>query len=51
MTIEALFEPTTPIENVVAEEHIAPRKVFRNGQVYILRGGKTYTLTGVEINL
>ena len=51
MTIEALFEPTTPIENVVAEEHIAPRKVFRNGQVYILRGGKTYTLTGVEVNL
>ena len=51
MTIEALFEPTTPIENVVAEEHIAPRKVFRDGQVYILRGGKTYTLTGVEINL
>ena len=50
MTIEALFEPTTPIENVVAEEHIAPRKVFRDGQVYILRGGKTYTLTGVEVN-
>ena len=51
MTIEALFEPTTPIENVVAEEHIAPRKVFRDGQVYILRGGQTYTLTGVEVNL
>ena len=51
VTIEALFEPTTPIENVVAEEHIAPRKVFRDGQVYILRGGKTYTLTGVEVNL
>ena len=26
-----------------------PRKVFRDGQVYILRGGKTYTLTGVEV--
>ena len=51
MTIEALFEPTTPIENVVAEEHITPCKVFRDGQVYILRGGKTYTLTGVEVNL
>ena len=25
------------------------RKVFRNGQVYILRGGKTYTLTGEEV--
>ena len=26
-----------------------PRKVFRDGQVYILRSGKTYTLTGVEV--
>ena len=26
-----------------------PRKVFHNGQVYILRGGKTYTLTGEEV--
>ena len=26
-----------------------PRKVFRDGQVYILRGDKTYTLTGVEV--
>ncbi len=26
-----------------------PRKVFLNGQVYILRGGKTYTLTGEEV--
>ena len=51
MTIEALFEPTTPIENVVSEENNAPHKVFRDGQVYILRGGKTYTLTGVEVNL
>ena len=51
VTIEALFEPATPIENVVAEKNNAPRKVFRDGQVYILRGGKTYTLTGVEVNL
>ena len=26
-----------------------PRKVFHNGQVYILRSGKTYTLTGEEV--
>ena len=26
-----------------------PRKVFRDGQVYILRDGKTYTITGVEV--
>ena len=31
------------------EDDTTPRKVFRDGQVYILRGGKTYTLTGVEV--
>ena len=51
VTIEALFEPATPIENVVTEENNVPRKVFRDGQVYILRGEKIYTLTGAEINL
>ena len=40
----------TAIEQTSAS-NIAPRKVFRDGQVYILRGGKTYTLTGVEVNL
>ena len=46
VNIEALFEPTTPVENVAAEENNAPRKVFHNGQVYIQRGGKTYTIMG-----
>ena len=32
-----------------ANDDITPRKVFRGGQVYILRNGKTYTLTGVEV--
>ena len=27
------------------------RKLVRNGQIYILRGGKTYTVTGMEVNL
>ena len=49
VTIEALFVPTTPVVNVAAEESDTPRKVFRDGQVYILRGGKTYTITGVEV--
>ena len=40
----------TAIEQTSAS-NIAPRKVFRDGQVYILRGGKTYTTTGVEVNL
>ena len=51
MTIEALFEPTTPIENVAADNGDTPNKIIRNGQVLILRGDKTYTTMGVEVNL
>ena len=40
----------TAIEQTSAS-NITPCKVFRDGQVYILRGGQTYTLTGVEVNL
>lgn len=32
-----------------AIDDTTPRKVFRNGQVLILRGGKTYTVTGEEV--
>ena len=42
----------TNVEDVTTDtslENDAPRKVFRDGQVYILRSGKTFTLTGVEI--
>lgn len=38
----------TGVEDTDADD-IIPRKVFRDGQVYILCGGKTYTLTGVEV--
>lgn len=48
LTLEAQFIPTTAVENVSADG-TTPQKVFRNGQVYILRNGKTYTLTGEEI--
>lgn len=42
----------TGVEDVaIGTSSAAPRKVFRNGQVLILRGGKTYTLTGVGVNL
>lgn len=42
----------TGVEDVaIGISSAAPRKVFRNGQVLILRGGKTYTLTGVGVNL
>ena len=33
-----------------AADDTTPRKVFRDGQVYILRGGKTYTVMGQEIS-
>ena len=42
---------TTDNEQVrtdIATDHAA-QKLFRDGQVYILRGGKTYTLTGEEV--
>jgi len=45
---------TTDVKDITTDtswDETAPRKVFRDGQVYILRGGKTYTLTGVEVNL
>ena len=48
LTNKAIKVPTA-IENDTTEYIPSPRKVFRNGQVYILRGGKTYTLTGEEI--
>ena len=43
---------STDVEDVTTDtslESDAPRKVFHDGQVYILRGGKTFTLTGVEV--
>ena len=55
-------QPTTDIDNISYGEGDSDinttthhssgnlvRKVFRNGQVYILRNGKTYTATGVEV--
>ena len=41
------FEDTPATNEALGSD--APRKVFRDGQVYILRGGKTYTLTGEEV--
>ena len=38
----------TGVEDIATDD-TTPRKVFRDGQVYILRGGKTYTLTGIEV--
>lgn len=48
LTLEAEFRSTTAVENVSADTP-APRKILRNGQVLILRDGKIFTPTGVEM--
>ena len=40
---------STDISHPSAADTAPARKVLRNGQVLILRNGKTYTLTGVEV--
>ena len=47
--LEAQFIPATAVENVSANDDATPRKVLRDGQVYILRNGKVYTIQGQEI--
>ncbi len=50
LTLEAEFIPATAIDNISADtDTTTPQKVLINGQVYILRNNKTYTLTGVEV--
>ncbi len=50
LTLKAEFVPATAIDDTQADnDTTTPRKVLFNGQVYILRNGKTYTLTGVEV--
>lgn len=50
--VEQLFflpytEETTDIMTPETEKQV--RKILRDGQIYILRGGKTYTITGQEV--
>ena len=49
LTLEAVFIPSsaTAIENT--EIVTTPQKVLINGQIYILRNGKAYTLTGTKV--
>ncbi len=50
ITIEAVFvEVPSTVDNIADSAGITIRKVLRNGQVLILRGGKTYTTTGLEV--
>ena len=48
LTLEAQFVPATAVDNVSADGTTS-QKIVRDGQVYILRNGKTYTTTGVEV--
>ena len=35
--------------DAIPNEERKPRKILRNGQIYVLRGEKTYTLQGQEV--
>ena len=50
LSLEAVFvsSAATALKDAPVDT-TTPRKVLRNGQVRILRNGKTYTLTGVEV--
>ena len=49
IVLEAQFKPSTATETENTPAAETPQKIFRDGQVYILREGKVYTLTGVEV--
>ena len=49
VALKALFISTTAVDEVFAEDNTAPKKIIRDGQVYILRNGKVYTIQGQEL--
>ena len=50
VVISTLFKETTSTGvNAPNTTETTTRKVFRDGQVFIIRGNKTYTLIGVEV--
>ena len=51
ITLTAEFEDTssTNVLQTTDNQFVIPQKIVRDGQVYILRNGKTYTTTGVEV--
>lgn len=50
-TFEGSFETSGSMEDGImdVQSGAAPQKVLHNGQIYILRGEKVYTLQGVEV--
>lgn len=50
MTLSATFNLSTKASNASTEDsQDGTRKVFCNGQMYIIRGEKTYTATGSQL--
>ena len=50
ITIQAIYEADTPTSTEVYVNPANPtQKLLRNGQVYILQYGKTYTITGQRL--
>ena len=50
ITIQAIYEAYTPTSVEVYTNPANPtQKLLRNGQVYILQDGKTYTITGAKV--
>ena len=49
IVLEAQFKHSTATETENTPAAETPQKIFRDGQVYILREGKVYTPTGVEV--
>ena len=51
ITLTAEFEDTSAanVLQTADNQFVTPQKIIRDGQVYILRNGKTYTTTGVEV--
>ena len=50
VTLEAVFIPSTAVENTSAEDAKDVQKVLRDGKIYILRNGKVYDVVGNEVN-
>lgn len=42
-------ETKTDIETITAPTTTAIQKILRNGQVFIIRDGKTYNMMGIEV--
>ena len=49
ITLTALFEADAQDIDAIQDGKEAPVKIIENGQVYILRNGTKYTLTGLEV--